>query len=269
LLDFQSDPRFGHKVEAASAAPWLQLSDRPTLKAFMSVEQLDGAFLLIDSSPGGMFNRVFALGLDKPASEATLDGILEIYKAHQSKNLLVHLSPTARPTTLPRLLEDRGMKAVGREAVVVREAKPIKRPDPYFRIREAGPEDADDVNAIMEGIGGLPKSLIELVTSSRGLKEWRHYIAHEGTKAYSVGGIFINGEIAWMAPGWTLPEYRNRGAHSALIAQCINEAAAAGCQWITTTYPASLEERTRTYDRLGFHLLYMRNLFLWRADAAQ
>jgi GNAT superfamily N-acetyltransferase len=64
-----------------------------------------------------------------------------------------------------------------------------------------------------------------------------------------------------MAPGWTLPAYRNRGAHAALIAQSINTAADAGCEWITASYPASIEDRTRSYERTGFKLLYMRSLF--------
>src|SRR5688572_723715 len=62
LLDFESDPRFGHLVEEASAAPWLDLPLSETLQPPIRCELVDGAMVLIDRSPGHVMNRVFCLG---------------------------------------------------------------------------------------------------------------------------------------------------------------------------------------------------------------
>lgn len=206
-------------------------------------------------------NRVFCLGLEKAATALTIQRITSIYKEHGAENFLVHLSPMARPTSLPRLLENGGIKLAGREAVAVREASRVRRPDPFFKIVPANPEDPAAVSSILNGIGGLPPAFVEFISKSIGQPDWHHFIALDGTKPYSLSGIYVKENRAWMAPGWTLPAYRNRGAHAAMIAHSINTAADAGCEWITTSYPASVDGRTRSYERAGFRLLYMRNLF--------
>jgi hypothetical protein len=165
------------------------------------------------------------------------------------------------------MLEASGIRPAGREAVAVRGASRVRRPDPFFKIQRAEASDSEAVSSILEGIGGLPRSFIDLICRSAGQSNWNQFIALDGTKPYALAGIYIRGDCAWMAPGWTLPEYRNRGAHAAMIAQCINTAADAGCAWITTSYPARTEDRTRSFERAGFKLLYMRTLY--RPDASQ
>jgi hypothetical protein len=261
LYNFETDPRFGNLVEQTSAAPWLDLPVSDTLDPYVTCENTDGAMVLVDSSPAHLMNRVFCLGLEKPATAQTIDRILKIYEDSGADNFLIHLSPMARPTSLPRLLEERGIKQAGREAVAIRDTSRVRRPDPFFGIRRAGVDDRPAVVDILEGIGGLPKAFVEFICQSIGRPNWLHFLALDGTKAYSLSGTYIKDGRAWMAPGWTLPAYRNRGAHGALIAQSINSSADAGCEWITTSYPASIQDRTRSYERAGFKLLYMRGLF--------
>jgi hypothetical protein len=266
MVDFESDPRFGHLVEEASASPWLDLPPSEALQPYIRCEMVDGAMVLVDHSPGGVMSRVFCLGLEKPATAKTVERIFEVYHEEGIEAFLIHLSPMARPTTLPRILEEHGLKLGGREAVAVREATRVRRPDPFFKIQRVESSDREAIVSILEGIGGLPPSFIELISKSAGQPRWNQFIALDGTKPYALSGIYIRGDSAWMAPGWTLPDYRNRGAHAALISQCINTAADAGCSWITTSYPARTEDRTRSFERAGFNLLYLRSLF--RPDAA-
>ena len=253
-------------MEEASAAPWLDLPLSETLQPPVRCELVDGAMVLIDRSPGHVMNRVFCLGLEKPATAKTVERIGEVYREAGIDAFLVHLSPMARPTALPRMLEEHGIKLAGREAVAVREATRVRRPDPFFKIQPAGSSDYEAVSSILDGIGGLPRSFIDLISKSAGQPNWNQFIALDGTKPYALSGIYIQGKRAWMAPGWTLPDYRNRGVHAAMITHCINTAADAGCSWITTSYPARTEDRTRSFERAGFKLLYMRSLF--RPDAA-
>ena len=217
--------------------------------------------VLSDRSPGRILNRVFCLGLEKPATAQTIERIKGIYKEAGSEHFLVHLSPMARPTTLPRLLEEAGLVVGGREAVAVRAATHVKKPDPFFKLIEASASDAEAVAEVLEGIGGLPEAFIDFNRRSIGQPHWHHFLALDGTKPYSLCGVHIKDGHAWMAPAWTLPEYRNRGTHSAMIAHSINLAADQGCDWITTHYPARIEGRTRSYERAGFKLLYLRTLY--------
>lgn len=93
---------------------------------------------------------------------------------------------------------------------------------------------------------------------------WRLYLAYDGSTPYSVGGLHINGDVAWLAPAWTLPEYRNRGTQAALVAHSLRAAREIGCQWATTYYIATSGVRPRNFERLGFELVYMRPRYVWK-----
>ena len=55
------------------------------------------------------FNRVVAFGVQSPASEESVDDLVEFYARRQQKHFRVELPPVARPEDLPRWFEQRGL----------------------------------------------------------------------------------------------------------------------------------------------------------------
>jgi len=54
-------------------------------------------------------------------------------------------------------------------------------------------------------------------------------IALAGAQVAGAGLLYVEGREAWLGAGGVLREFRGRGAHRALMALRIREAAAAGC----------------------------------------
>jgi GNAT superfamily N-acetyltransferase len=71
-----------------------------------------------------------------------------------------------------------------------------------------------------------------------------------------------------MYGGATLPEYRGRGAQSALLTARARAAKAAGCRWLVADTgaegPGDRNTSLRNMLRVGFEPLYERVTWLWR-----
>jgi GNAT superfamily N-acetyltransferase len=98
------------------------------------------------------------------------------------------------------------------------------------------------------------------------LPEWRQWIAYADGGPVAAALSFIRDGIAWLGWGATLPAFRGRGAHSALIAHRVNDACNSGCEYITTETAPSIGERTdasfRNCARSGFSFVYERFTYI-------
>jgi hypothetical protein len=50
-----------------------------------------------------------------------------------------------------------------------------------------------------------------LLTQRLSSPDWRYSLAYDGPNPYALGGMYLKGDIGWMAPVWTLPANRNEG----------------------------------------------------------
>lgn len=263
--DFRTDPHFASLVEHTEAASWRDVLADTSAGRHMETMTINDALVVIDPSLEASLSRVLLLGVDKPARQDSIESIIDAYSDAGCTEFSVHLSPVARPTSLRRLLESSGFTRLDQEAVVARATGGMAPPDSYFRIRTAEPEDATLIADIMVQAGGAAPDWASLLASRVVAPERDYFIAFDGTIPYAVGGLFIDGELGWMAPIFTLPEYRNRGTQAALIAHVLRWADDAGCRWVTTYYPATNASRMRAFERLGFELVYMRPRYRWEA----
>jgi hypothetical protein len=70
-------------------------------------------------------------------------------------------------------------------------------------------------------------------------------------------GLSVRNGVASFYGDATLPAFRNRGVHSAMIAARLNLAVSAGCDIATAgTQPGSISQRN--YQRLGFEVAYTK-----------
>ena len=71
------------------------------------------------------------------------------------------------------------------------------------------------------------------------------------------GGMSTRNKVASLFGDATLPEFRNRGVHAAVIQARLKEGAAHGCDVATAgTLPGSGSQRN--YERLGFQIAYTK-----------
>jgi hypothetical protein len=98
------EPRFASSLEHIEADSWLDLagiSDESTRR--LDCRIIDDALVIVDRAHQTPVSRVLLLGIDPPARPSTIASIIDIRATSGVRAFNVHLSPIARPTTLPRL----------------------------------------------------------------------------------------------------------------------------------------------------------------------
>jgi GNAT superfamily N-acetyltransferase len=201
-------------------------------------EEIAGATLLIAPQiPVPQFNRVIGLGDVRPATESTLDAVCAAYRAAGVPNFWLHQTPTAQPLQLADWLRSRGFALADRRswAKFLRgTAPPSPREQTHLKIRAATSADVEDFARIACAAFGMPDILRPWLAALAMRAGWQCYLAFDGPRPIAVGAMYIRQRVAWLGIGATLPEFRGRGAQSALLAQRIRAAIAAGCTTIAT-----------------------------------
>jgi GNAT superfamily N-acetyltransferase len=91
---------------------------------------------------------------------------------------------------------------------------------------------------------------------------WGCYLAYARAEPVAAAAVFVSGGAAWLGQAATLPGYRGRGAHSALIAARIAEARSAGAEVVVTETGELADGRPessyRNLLRAGFEPAYLR-----------
>jgi len=208
------------------------------------------------------FNRAIGLGIDAPAEEGQVDEIIRLYRAAGLSRYSISLSPNAQPAEIRDWLLARDLKRGGDYAKLWREAGPAPRAAKALRIELIGRDDAQAWAAVQRAAWGMPAAMAPWFTATVGRPRWHHYLGFRGNTPVVGGALFIAGEAAWLGFGATVPVFRRHGAHRAIIAKRIGEAAAQGCSVIVTDAEADTPDAPNpSYHNLvrsGFRLAYLR-----------
>jgi hypothetical protein len=223
-------------------------------------------------APHSVLSKVYGLGLDGRVGDAELEAIEDFYRAHGDRRVQVELSPFAGAELAARL-EDRGYRLGGHEQI---QARPLSAADrdlvvpqpPGVTVEPVDPADAATraawARVSAEGFfapAASPPDIVrysELCFDVPGTTAW--LARADGTPA--AGGAFaIHDGIAPFFAGSTLPAFRRRGSHHALIAARLRGAARAGAQVATVGARAGGESH-RHLDAAGFTVAYTRWLFV-------
>jgi ribosomal protein S18 acetylase RimI-like enzyme len=219
---------------------------------------------------GSPLNKVLGLGLDGPVSDDDLDAIEGFYAARQSP-VAIELCPLAA-IDLPARLVARGYVPRMFESELARAL-------PYTgsagttsdAIRVARTDDAtgwlETVSqgfAVVEGDEAVPSD--ETVrTMAEVMMAFLHpaigrYIAVNGTVPAGGGATYVAGDIVGIFGTATRAAFRRRGVQEAIVRQVMAAAPAHAGLAIATTAPGSSSQRT--FERLGFQVLYTRTIFV-------
>ena len=267
MTTLRDDPGLPTRVDAIEAAAWASLARVDGPYGTFDVETVSGITVSIFPDQAAA-NRVYGLGMERPAQPEMIDAIIEAFRNHGVREFRLHICPTSRPPTLRRMLEDRGFRLESSEAVLFRLTPEINGADPFFQIRPASAEDSDSIAAILNSVRSIHRSWTDVVDKTPGHPGWHVYLAFEGHEPYAVFPMYVEEDGAWFGPVSTLPEFRGRGTESAMLAHGLMEARRLGCLWATTHFDIGQRARPRNFARNGFELLYLRYRYVWSVTQA-
>jgi GNAT superfamily N-acetyltransferase len=119
-----------------------------------------------------------------------------------------------------------------------------------------GPERADDFATVVAGGFGMPDWAKPLAANVVGRPGWSCYVAYDTDAPAGAGTLYVHEGVGWLGLGATLPQFRGRGAQSALLAARIEGARRQGCREITTETGELEDDRPsnsyRNIVRAGF-----------------
>jgi hypothetical protein len=261
-------------------ACWLEVAEaRALVDAEQATAELDGdplqarwhvdherATLWLGALDIGFFNRCIGLGIDRPATEAEIDSVLELFRAGGRSQYILQVSPFARPSALEAWLLARGLRRGRRWVKVWRDATdpPPERTD--LRLEEIGPGDRADFERVVLAAFDMPDVVGPAASAMIGRDSWRHYLTYDGKEAVGAGALYVTERVAWLGYGATLETHRGRGSQSALFARRIHDAHELGAELVVTETGEDLPENPnpsyRNMLRAGFRPAYNRQNWL-------
>jgi len=231
--------------------------------------------VMADDPTGGFWSRAIGLGITEPVTGAVLDQVLDFARDHRAPSVVFQLAPAAEGDW-EALLSARGATP---SATWVKFAAPATL-DPAvtsdLRVDLVADADHDEFARVMCVGFGMPLDS-PLPGWFRGVPGqaaagFRAYGAWQGDVLVATATLFAAHGIATLAGAATLPEYRRLGAQSALMARRIRDAAALGCQWVTSETGAETAESPNpslhNMRRIGLTELYERRNWVWRPSSA-
>lgn len=238
----------------------------------IAAEVAEGAVLLLMPAVDVlMFNRVAGLGLEKPVTEAQLDGIVARYRAAGSARFFVPFSPAAEPVEARAWLIARGLTRYNRWAKLERGVEPVPEVRTDARIEEIGAGHAAAFGRVLREGFGMDPGLEPWMAALVGRKDWRHYMAFDGSEPVGTASLYVKGEWASLGFAATLPQARGRGVQSALIARRIEDARAMGCRCLSVETAEDKPDKPapsfHNVTRLGFRIAYFRDNYLGMTSA--
>ena len=212
---------------------------------------------VIRTAPTIMFNRAQRRGA-APATEDDLAATVDWLRNHAAPTWTLQLPEGEEP---PARL---GLQALGSWTKFGRPVEDIPEATTSLDIRAIGPDRAADFGAVVQAAFGMPPSYAAWIAALVGLPRWTAYVAYQGDTPAAAAALVVSGEVGWLALGCCLPEFRRRGAQSALFARRIRDAREQGARVVVTETgtppPGGLADHPsyRNITRAGFRPLYLR-----------
>jgi hypothetical protein len=218
-------------------------------------------------------NKVLGLGVGAAVSDADLDAIEGFYASHGAP-AQIELCPHATPDLASRL-SARGFMLQGFENQLARamdEGWAELTVGGSLRVTHASPEEADLwVDVVAEGFAaaegaGLPAeesvALLRTIMRQFDHPSISRYLVWDEDSAAGGGAAYVRDGILGIFGTATLPHFRRRGVQTALVRQLLVDAASRADLAIATTEPGCTSQRT--FERLGFRLIYTRAIMVKR-----
>ena len=260
-------------LEGIETAAWADIYGMQPKSSPCRVDTTTGphgvALLGLTSIPWTEFNRALGFTPGIPLSRSAIEAIKRWLQNNASGSWALQLPDPMLDADLLATLGDAGLERKGRGVAKLHRGvgDPGNGGDTAFEIREVRADRWSDFAQTVQVAFGGPPPLAETFVALPGRAGWRTYVAYDGELPIACGALFVQGTLGWVGIGATRPEWRGRGAQSALIRRRIRDGLAAGVQTFTaeTGVPVPGQERNATsfnnLTRAGFELAYTRGNF--------
>jgi ribosomal protein S18 acetylase RimI-like enzyme len=243
----------------AFAVVWLEghvLGENP---AGIRLEHFDGvtAAATVSRPELDFMNRVHGLAFAEPR---VLEEVLSFYRSLELRPW-VELPPGAEGVAAG--LAEAGARPVDSVAVLFGTPRSLP-PPPTVEVRRIGEDAHRSAELLLEG-HGVPAEARALdapgIATTASRDDIGFYAATVDGREAAVGVLALHDRIGYLANASTLPAFRRRGCHSALVARRITDADAMSCDLVASlTSFASASQRT--LERAGLRIAYTRTV--WR-----
>jgi len=261
-------------VEAAEGRAWFDLYGAApagwAAEVGLAVEEREGTVVLRWAATGRRyFTRAIGLGMTAPATESLLDAILHGFEEAGIDMFLLQSLPHCLPAQYEAWLVERGLEPFDAQDRLVRDGRPLERPERGFAIGrdltveqvtvETRDEWAEFLQTVyrLEAGPWLPRVI--------GRAGWHQYVAREEGAIVAARGMFLDPTgAAWLGmdgpvPGLWTDDYE---PDAALCAAMVADALAWGARSFLTDIEArsdDLDTPPHTYfAELGFRRPYVR-----------
>ncbi|ADB32263.1 GCN5-related N-acetyltransferase [Kribbella flavida DSM 17836] len=215
------------------------------------------------------WSKALGFGFAAPVTAGLVEEIADFYREQGVRQATLQFAPSVLPADWDAICEKVGLTAGGEWVKLARLAGLVESAETDLRIAPVEPVDAAEWAAVLVRGFGMPVELIApMVEGLVGQPGWTAYGAWDGDTLVGAAGLLLHGQVAEFAGAATLPEYRRRGAQSALLAARARHAAAEGAKWLSaeTGKPAPGERNSSLENMLhtGFEIRYTRRNWIWR-----
>lgn len=241
--------RLEHAEAAAFAEMW-EVTGAPLLR-------MGGATCIaFPPAPGEtMLNRVIALGVDAPVADGELDEIAEFFRENGVERHAISVGPTA-PPDLSRLLESRGYVPGSAWMRFARSPEDPPRVETALRVEPA--TDGDAFSRVVAAGFELPPPTPDTgLGALAGREGWHLFLAYDGDEPAGAAALFAHDGVGWFGAAATLPQHRQKGAQTALLAARIQRARELGLDELTVETGGD-GGSYRNILRAGFTEAYLR-----------
>jgi GNAT superfamily N-acetyltransferase len=214
--------------------------------------------------------QTFGLGLFEEATPEALDRIERFFFERGAK---VHheVSPLSGVATTDRLC-GRGYRPIEMSSVVFRDVAAAGEAGRGIVVRVVGAGDvAEWADINVRGWAHGHPELTEFLKEAGALMAARAenvcFIAESEGQAGAAGALFVHDGVALFAGATTVPEWRNRGLQSALMAARMRYAHERGCDLAMMVAEVGSQSQ-RNAERSGFAVAYTRTKWELRGGAA-
>src|SRR5262245_37234754 len=246
-------------AEAADAADCAEAACLLEPERCAAVTSVAGGCLTF-CGPASPLTHALGVGMSGPVTPQELEEIEDFFTTRDAP-VTIDVTPHTHPT-LCEMLSERGYHLTDFSNVLVRAIRSDEEapqcPSPA-RVREVLTSESELYShTVVSGFLSRRDLNDEELILGRILFRMpraKALLAEIDGEVAGGCGISIRSRVACCFGDATLPVFRNRGVHTAMICARIGEAIRAGCDLVTAgTQPGSVSQRN--YQRLGFEVAY-------------
>lgn len=248
-------------AEAVDAAGCAEAQSNLDVTSGASVKPVAGG-VAVFCGVGSPLTHALGIGMHGPVTADDLDDI-ELFFEERGAIVTLDVCPHA-DVSLRELVSQRGYRVAEFVNVLVRSLAAesgIEEVTSNVPVHAAGPDEHEFyIAAVIGGFFGrrnLTAEEMQLGSILFHMPCTTAFLATVEGSTAGGGGLSVRNKVASLFGDATLPEYRNRGVHAAVIRARMAAGAAQGCDVATAgAIPGSGSQRN--YERLGFHVAYTK-----------